>query len=125
LGHNFYSLVLPKEPIWGQTISDNTYTTVLTDANTYMRFTSPTGCFVTIDPAVDYPAWTEMHFRDECDIGITAGIGGLTIDAPTPGAINPIRGYQLTTATMGATLAVKQVGATKVWDLMGLMALGT
>jgi hypothetical protein len=122
LGHNYYALILPKEPVSGQTISGTTYTTTLIDANTYMRFTSPTGCIVTIDPAVDYPAWTEMHFRDECDIGITAGIGGLTIDAPTPGAINPVRGYQSTTAAMGATLTLKQVAETKVWDILGLLA---
>jgi hypothetical protein len=121
-GHNFYSLILPKEPVWGQTISDASYTTLLTDANTYMRFTHAAGCIVTIDPSVDYPAWTEMHFRDECDIGITAGIGGLTIEAPTPGAINPIRGYQFTTATLGGTLTLKQVGDSKVWDIMGLLA---
>jgi hypothetical protein len=90
-----------------------------------MRFTSPTGCIVTIDPAVDYPAWTEMHFHDECDIGITAGIGGITIEAPTPGAINPVSGYQLTTATMGGTFTVKQVSDSKVWDIFGLLALET
>jgi hypothetical protein len=125
LGHNYYALILPKESVWGQTISAATYTTVLTDANTYMRFTSPTGCIVTIDPSVDYPAWTEMHFHDECDIGITAGIGGLTIEAPTPGAINPVSGYQFTTATMGGTFTVKQVSDSKVWDIFGLLALET
>jgi hypothetical protein len=122
LGHNFYALILPKEPVWGQTISDATYTTTAIDANTYMRFTSSTGCIVSIDPAVDYPPWTELHLRDECDIGITAGIGGLTVEAPTPGAINPVRGFQFTTAAMGGTLTLKQVGDSKVWDIIGLLA---
>jgi hypothetical protein len=88
-----------------------------------MRFTSPTGCIVTVDPAVDYPAWTEMHFRDECGL-VTSG-GGLTIEAPTPGAINEVVGYHNMTATKGGTITVKQVGDSKVWDIFGLLAPGT
>jgi hypothetical protein len=120
LGHQFYSLILPKEPVWGQTVSASTYTTVLTDANTYMRFTSASGCVVTIDPAVDYPAWTEMHFRDEC-AAVTGGGGNLTIEAATPGAINEVVGYQNKTAAKGGTITLKQVDDTKVWDIMGLL----
>jgi hypothetical protein len=121
-GHYFYSLILPKEPVWGQTISASIHTTVLTDANTYMRFTSASGCIVTIDPAVDYPAWTEMHFRDECP-AVTGGGGSLIIEAATPGAINPVLGYQNMTAAKGGTITVKQVADSKVWDIFGLLAV--
>jgi hypothetical protein len=117
LGHNYYALILPKEPVWGQTISAATYTTVLTDANTYMRFTSPTGCIVTIDPAVDYPAWTEMHFRDESAVSA----GGLTVECPTPGGINAVNGFNNSSLTSGGTITVKQVAATGDWDIMGLL----
>lgn len=121
MGHNYYSLILPKEPIWGQTISAATYTTLLTDANTYMRFTSPTGCVITIDETLDYPAWTEMHFRDECDLG-TAGGGGISIEIATPGSINPVRGYLNMSADMGGTIGLKQVADTGAWDIFGLLA---
>jgi hypothetical protein len=121
LGHNYYSLILPKEPVWGQTISTATYTTVLADANTYMRFTNVAGCLVTIDPSVDYPAWTEMHFRDE---SLIPG-GGVSIDAATPGSINAVTGYSNMTAASGGTITVKQVADTKVWDIFGLLALET
>jgi hypothetical protein len=116
-GHNYYSLILPKEPVWGQTITDATYTTVLLDANTYMRFTNAAGCAITIDPAVDYPAWTEMHFRDES----TVSAGGLTVECPTPGGINSINGFNNSTLTSGGTITVKQVADTGNWDIMGLL----
>jgi hypothetical protein len=115
LGHNFYALILPHSPIWGQTISGTTYTTVLTDANTYMRFTSATGCAITIDEAVNYPAWTEMHFRDECNAG------NISIEIATPGHINPVGGYQNESAAKGGTIGVKQVAATGAWDIFGLL----
>jgi hypothetical protein len=117
LGHNYYSLILPKEPVWGQTITTATYTTVLLDANTYMRFTNAAGCAITIDPAVDYPAWTEMHFRDES----TVSAGGLTVECPTPGGINSINGFNNSTLTSGGTITVKQVADTGNWDIMGLL----
>jgi hypothetical protein len=119
LGHNYYALILPKRPIWGRTITTTTYETVLTDADTYMRFTHAAGCVVTIDPAVNYPVWTEMHFRDES--GIPGG--GLSIEAPTPGAINAVMGHANATANSGGTLGLKQVDDSKVWDIFGLMAL--
>jgi hypothetical protein len=117
LGHYFYSLILPKEPIWGQVITTATYTTVLTDANTYMRFTNAAGCAVTIDPAVVYPAWTEMHFRDESAVSA----GGLTVECPTPGGINAVNGFNNSSLTSGGTITVKQVAATGDWDIMGLL----
>jgi hypothetical protein len=117
LGHNFYSLILPKEPVWGQVITGSTYTTVLTDANTYMRFTNAAGCAITIDSAVDYPAWTEMHFRDESAVSA----GGLTVDCPTPGGINVVNGFNNSTLTFGGTITVKQVAVTGNWDIMGLL----
>jgi hypothetical protein len=123
LGHNYYVLILPKRPVWGRTISTSTYETVLTDADTYMRFTNSAGCIVTIDPSVNYPEWTEMHFRDECGL-VTSG-GGLTIEAPAPGAINPVIGYHNMTASKGGTITVKQVGTSKIWDILGLLAPGT
>jgi hypothetical protein len=117
LGHNYYALILPKEPIWGRTITDTSYTTVLSDADTYMRFSNAAGCFVTIDPAVVYPAWTEMHFRDESG----ADPGALSIECPTPGSINPITGFNNTTLTSGGTITVKQVANSGTWDIMGLL----
>jgi hypothetical protein len=116
-GHNYYALILPKEPVWGQTITDATYTTVLLDGNTYMRFTNAAGCAVTIDPAVDYPAWTEMHFRDESAVSA----GGLTIECPTPGGINPVNGFNNASLTFGGSVTVKQVADTGNWDIMGLL----
>jgi hypothetical protein len=116
-GHNYYALILPKEPIWGQVITDSSYITALTDANTYMRFTNAAGCAVTIDSAVDYPAWTEMHFRDES----TVSAGGLTVECPTPGGINAVNGFNNSTLTFGGTITVKQVADTGDWDIMGLL----
>jgi hypothetical protein len=117
LGHNYYALILPKEPIWGQTISGTSYTTTLIDANTYMRFSSPTGCVITIDPSVDYPAWTEMHFRDETGMAN----GGISVECPTPGGINQVNGYNNSSLTSGATITVKQVFDSGVFDIMGLL----
>jgi hypothetical protein len=63
-----------------------------------------------------------MHFRDECP-AVTGGGGSLIIEAATPGAINPVLGYQNMTAAKGGTITVKQVADSKVWDIFGLLAV--
>jgi hypothetical protein len=81
-----------------------------------MRFTNATGCVVTIDESIDYPAWTGMHFRDECNAG------NIIIEIATPGSINGVTGYLNMTAAKGGTIGVKQVSDTGVWDIFGLLA---
>ncbi len=116
-GHFFYALILRRTPVWGQTITDATYSTLVTDIDIYTRFTNVGGCIITIDSSLDYPAWSEMHFRDETGLDS----GGISIECPTPGGINDVRGYNNATATNGGTITVKQVNDTGVWDIMGLL----
>jgi hypothetical protein len=116
-GHFFYALILPAAHVWGQTITSGTYTTLVTDINTYMRFTNAGGCAITIDPGVDYPAWSEMHFRDAT--GLSAA--GISIECPTPGGINSVLLFNNATLCDGGTFTVKQVNDTGVWDIMGLL----
>ncbi len=116
MGHFYYALILTTTTgFWGQEISDPTYTTTLADGNTYMRFTNAGGCTITIDEGLSYPAWTEMHFRDDC------AAGGISIDIATPGSINEVTGYNNATAARGGTITVKQVSDTGAWDIMGLL----
>ncbi len=120
-GHYFYALILRRTPVWGQTITDANYTTLVTDIDTYMRFTNAGGCNITIDSSVDYPAWSEMHFRDET--GLPAG--GISVECPTPGGINGVDLFNNSTLCNGGTITVKQVADTGVWDIMGLLLPAT
>ncbi len=115
MGHFYYALILTTTTgFFGQEISDAAYTTTLADGNTYMRFTNAGACTITIDESLSYPAWTEMHFRDDTGDGIT-------VDIATPGSINEVTGYNNATAARGGTITVKQVSDTGAWDIMGLL----
>ncbi len=111
-----YQLWFKTPVLPGQTISDATYTTTFNDANTYMRFDSLSGCVITIDETIDYPAWCEMHFRDQC-----ASVG-IQIEISTPGSINMVDGYLNKTASRGGVIGMKQVDDTGAWDIFGLLA---
>lgn len=104
-------------PIPGIEVDTTTYTTVAEDANRYIRFTNNSGCAITIDPAIVYPAWTEMHFRD--DTGQPSA--GITVDTSTPASINGVTGFENSSLATGGTITVKQVDDSGVWDIMGLL----
>jgi hypothetical protein len=99
-------------------ISAATWTLALSDANTYMRFTSASGCIVTIPVYADvaFPVGTEVHLRQ-------AGAGSIQLAVGAESAaditINPQRaGYGTYTTWQGATLTIKKVG-TNEWDVIG------
>lgn len=105
-------------PIPGDEIDTTTYTTVAEDAGRYLRFTNTGGCIITIDPEIVYPAWTEMHFRD--DTGLDSG--GISIETSTASVtINEVTGFQNSTLASGGTITIKQVDDTGAWDIMGLL----
>lgn len=114
---DLYAKILDFPAIPGFTISDATFSPLLTHANSYIVLTNPSGgCAVSIDPAVDFGPWTELHFRDETT-------GGATFEVATGGSINPQYGCQNASAGQGATITMKRRGSTDAWDIMGLLLL--
>jgi hypothetical protein len=87
------------------------YTTVLGDANSYIRFTNASPVTVTIpaNAAVAYPVGTELTFEQ-------AGAGALTIAGP--GVTLNSRGSDLTAAGQFSVLMVKKT-ATDTWTVTG------
>lgn len=110
-----YQKILDFPAVPGKTVTTDTYSPVLADANSYMRFTNTSGCAITIDPAVEFPDWTEMHFRNE------SSLGALTFDASTPAVINPQFGCQNISGGKGSTITLKKNGSADEWDIMGLL----
>lgn len=102
----------------GNEIDTTTYTTVAEDAGRYLRFTNASGCVITIDPDIIYPAWTEIHFRDATGLA-SGGIGVETSTAAV--TINSIDGFENSTLCDGGTITIKQVNDTGAWDIMGLL----
>jgi hypothetical protein len=92
------------------TQSGATYTGVLGDANTYIRFTNAAGCAFTIpaNGSVAYPVGTEIH-----GIGTQ---GQVTLVADTGVTINTPE--TLLTSGAFAAFTAKKVG-TNEWDLFG------
>lgn len=113
----YYSALWSYEPAPGIERTATTFSPALEDANTYNRMTNVSGCVVTIDSALGFPAWTEMHFRDETGLASS----GVSIQCPTPGAINGVTGFDNASLCNGATITVKQVSDTGSWDIMGLL----
>lgn len=99
------------------TISTNTYTPILADANSYKRCNHVDGCTVTVplDASVAFPIDTEITFRQTDDSAI---IFDTATDGPT---LNGIVGFLNQTGVQGATVTLKKV-ATDEWDLIGLLA---
>lgn len=114
-GADVYQKILDFPAVPGKTIIDDTYSPTLADANSYMRFTHASGCLITIDPAVSFADWTEMHFRNESNVGV------LTFDAATPASINPQFGCQNISSGKGSTVTLKKNGSTDEWDICGLL----
>lgn len=113
-----YELLWSFAPAAGFEITTSSFTPDLTHANCYMRLTNASGCSVLIDPAIEYAAWTELHFRDEStDTGAAA-----TFDISTPGFINGVAGHLNVTAGQGSVVTLKKVGATDGWDIMGRLS---
>lgn len=117
---NLYELLWSFEPIAGFERTTATFTPALEDANSYNRLTYASGCAVLIDPAVEFPAWTELTFRDES----TDSGANCSFDVATPGFINDVTGYLNQTSGKGATVTLKKVGATDAWDIMGSLNPG-
>lgn len=111
---NVYQKILDFPAVPGFTITGATFTPTLAHANSYIRCTNGAGCAITIDPAVDFPDWTEMHFRDETEATIT-------FDISTPGSINPQFQCENISAGKGATVSLKKNGSNDDWDIMGLL----
>lgn len=109
-----YQKILDFPAVPGKTVTDATYTPSLLDANSYIRCTNAGGCIVTIDSSVAFPDWTEIHFRDETN-------GGVSFAIDTDGTINPQYNCEQITAGNGSTATLKKVGSTTAWDLMGLL----
>lgn len=117
-GFDFYSLMLtiPGIPVF--TIADATFTPDLTHANSYIRFTAAAGCLVSIPNSVivDFPLYTEMHFRDATQSGT-----GVLFEALSGVTINSVEGFINLTAVRGATVGLKKID-TDEWDIFGLLA---
>ncbi len=112
-----YHLIATFAPTQGFTQTGATFTPDLADGNGYHRLTNASGCAVTIDPAVAFADWTEMHFRDaSTDTGATC-----TFSVDAPGSINDVIGFNNETVGSGATVTLKKVGATDDWDILGLL----
>lgn len=116
-----YELLWSFAPAAGFEITTATFTPDLVHANCYIRLTNAAGCTVTIDPAVEYPAWTELHFRDEStDTGAAVDF---LIDSP--GVINPVLGCNDRSTGTGSVVTLKRVGTTDAWDIMGRLEQAT
>lgn len=119
MGHDYYALELAFPAVPVLTTTAASLTPSLSQANSYIRCTNPSGgCDVTIpsNASVPFPIGTELHFRD------ATGTGPVTFDAASPAAINPVVGYANQTATSGATVTLKKVD-TDSWDIFGLLAV--
>lgn len=113
-----YHKIADFAPTQGFERTGATFTPELIDANSYNRLTNPSGCAVIIDPAVAFPDWTELMFRDcSQDTG-----GFCTFEVSTPGNINPVRNHLNETDGFGATVTLKKVGNTDSWDIFGRLA---
>lgn len=109
---DLYAKILDFPSVPGFTITDATFSPTIAHANSYMRFTNPAGCAITIDPAVEFPAWTEMHFRGDP--------AGLSFEATTPASINSQYGC-IDAANPSCTITLKRIADTDEWDIMGLL----
>lgn len=112
---DIYQLIFTFAPAQGFTETGTTLTPDLQHANCYIRLTNAAGCAVTIDPAVAFPDWTELHFRDES----TDTSAYCSFEVSTPGSINGMAGFLNQTAGQGSVVTLKKVGATDDWDLFG------
>lgn len=117
---DLYQKILDFPAIPGYERTGTTFTPELADANSWNVCTSASGCTVIIDPSIIFPAWTEIHIRDETKAG-----GGVTVEGVTGVTITTPEGYLPTAACKGATLSLKKFGSTDEWHLMGLLAVET
>lgn len=88
------------------------HTITAADANHYLRFTNPTGCFVSIpdQDSVAFEQGTEIAFKQ---------IGGIVMwEVSTPDTITPVAGKENATAFAGALARLKYVGS-GTWDKSG------
>lgn len=101
----------------GRTIATTTYTLVLTDQNQYLRCTHGSGCAVTVpsDAVVDFPLWTEIHFRQ----GTAGPVSFVEQDSDV--IINGMDEFSNETGGMGSVATLKKVAADE-WDLFGRLA---
>lgn len=116
MGHDYYQALLKNPAIQVTTQSGTTFTPDLTDANSYIRFTNVAGCTVTIpdDSDIDFPLFTELHFRQVENGSIVIENGGTGAAADIVGE----DGFANVTAGMGAVCTLKKVAANE-WDLFG------
>ncbi len=109
-------LAIPSQEITG-----TTYTPVLADANSYLWFSSPSGCTFTLPPpsSVAFVQDTEFHLRDET----TSPGGGVIVAATAPATIIGVDTKLDQTAHKGSTVFLKLIDATSgIWHLGGGLA---
>lgn len=116
MGHDYYQALLKNPAIQVTTQTGDTFDPLLADANSYIRFTNSSGCVVTIpdDSEVDFPLFTELHFRQ-------VGTGSIVIENNGTGAAAEVigeDGFANATAGMGAVCTLKKVAANE-WELFG------
>ena len=125
-GHSLYQLLIRIQAIPSANISGTTFSPGLANANSYMRFTEPTGCVITIPTSASVGVWqpyTEFHFRDVCDVHTS--VGSLTIQGDTGVTINIPQGFSTMSAFFHSTIFMKLVGDDE-WDIGGqLLALSS
>jgi hypothetical protein len=102
-------------PLTVTTQSGTSYTAVLADANTYIRFTSASAVTFTIPPnsSVAFPVGTRIR-------GIAAGAGTVTLTPDTGVTLNS-RGADLASAGQFAVFELIKA-ATNAWDVAGDVA---
>lgn len=113
---NYYQKVMDFVSNPGTEISTSTFTPQVNHANFFIVLSNPSGgCAVSIDPAVDFPDWTELFFRDQT-------LSGATFEAVTGASITSQFGCQDASAGPGSTITLKKFGATDEWFILGLLA---
>lgn len=114
---DYYNKVFDFPPLPGFEISDTEFTPDLTHSDCWMVLTG-NNCDVTIDPSLAWKDWVELHFRDETDNGATFNILSTTL---APAVINPQYSCLNESMGKGSTMTLKKRGATRNWDIFGLL----
>lgn len=114
---DLYAKIMDTVAVSGREVADATFTPTAADANRWIVLTNPSGgCAVSIDPAISFPDWTAVFFRDET-------LSGATFEVATGGSINSQYGCLDQSAGPGSTITMKKRGSTDAWDIFGLLAL--
>lgn len=115
---SLYAKILDFPSVPGYEIDTATFTPDISYANSFIVLTNSSGCAVTIDPAVQFDDWTELHFRDETDVSVS-------FEAVTGSSIVGQFGCNNISAGKGATITLKKNGSSDEWFIMGLLQATT